>query len=179
MVNQPEFSHIIKIADIGVGQSHLKLVANEEQRAALAERFDLLSLGSLEADIALSRESRGILAEGTFRAKLEQACIATGDPVPANLDEPVRILFVPEPANAADTEVELDADDCDTMFYDGQNIDVGEAIAQSLGLALDPYPRSASAEAALKKAGVISEEAAQAESGPFGALASLKDKLQK
>jgi hypothetical protein len=37
-------------------------------------------------------------------------------------------------------------------------------------LALDPYPRSAGADAALKEAGVLSE----IEAGPFAALAKLK-----
>ncbi len=177
MVSQNEFSHVVKAADIGAGQTQTRLAAGEDERAALAIRFDLLSLASLEADIALWRDARGILAEGRMRASLEQPCIATGEPVPDRIDEAVRILFVPEPADTAEAEVELDTDDCDAMFYDGQSVDLGEAIAQSLGLALNPYPRSPNAEAALKKAGVINEEAAQQESSPFGALASLKDKL--
>ena len=44
-----------------------------------------------------------------------------------------------------------------------------------MALALDPFPRGPGAEAALKVAGVISEE----EAGPFGALAGLKDRLGK
>ena len=39
-------------------------------------------------------------------------------------------------------------------------IDLGAALADTLALALDPYPRSPSAEAALKEAGVLSEEQA-------------------
>jgi len=61
------------------------------------------------------------------------------------------------------------------MFHDGQLIDLGEAVAQSLGLALDPYPRSPNADALLKAAGVKRED----EAGPFGVLASLKEKLEK
>jgi hypothetical protein len=60
----------------------------------------------------------------------------------------------------------------DVQFHDGTAIDVGEAVAQSLALALDPYPRAPDAEAALKEAGVTSE----AETGPFAALAALKGK---
>ena len=57
--------------------------------------------------------------------------------------------------------------------YDGGAIDLGETAAETMALALDPFPRGPGAEAALKAAGVISEE----EAGPFGALAGLKDKL--
>jgi hypothetical protein len=45
-------------------------------------------------------------------------------------------------------------------------------VADELSLALDPYPRSAGAEDALRDAGVLSEEQA----GPFAALAALKGK---
>jgi uncharacterized metal-binding protein YceD (DUF177 family) len=56
------------------------------------------------------------------------------------------------------------------VFYDGAAIDLGTAIADTLALSLDPYPRSASADAALKEAGVLSEEQAS----PFAVLAKLK-----
>ena len=51
-------------------------------------------------------------------------------------------------------------------------------VAQSMrpwmiALSLDPYPRSAGADAALKEAGVLTEE----EASPFAALAALKSKM--
>lgn len=178
MVNDNEFSHVVKLGDIGVGVTKVHIAANDEQRAALAKRFDLESLDSLQADIALSRDARGVLAEGRFTAKLAQYCIATRDPVPVQMDEALAIRFVAEPADGEDAEIELDADDCDSMFHDGQGVDIGEAVAQSMGLALDPYPRSADAETVLKQAGVVSEDQAQEETGPFSALKALKDKLK-
>ena len=76
-------------------------------------------------------------------------------------------------AAAAPEEVELTADDLDLMPVDGGAIDLGEAVAETMALALDPFPRGPGAAAALKAAGVISEEEAK----PLGALAGLKDKL--
>ena len=58
------------------------------------------------------------------------------------------------PADAPDEEIELGEADCDVVFYDGATIDLGGAIADTLALSLDPYPRSAGADAALKEAGV-------------------------
>jgi uncharacterized metal-binding protein YceD (DUF177 family) len=58
------------------------------------------------------------------------------------------------------------------VFHDGATIDLGGAIADTLALALDPYPRSAGADEALREAGVISE----AEASPFAVLARLKGK---
>ena len=57
--------------------------------------------------------------------------------------------------------------------YEAEQIDLGEAIAQTLYLALDPYPRGPDADSIAEKKGLKSEE----EAGPFGALAALKDKL--
>jgi uncharacterized metal-binding protein YceD (DUF177 family) len=80
---------------------------------------------------------------------------------------------MPEPAvTSPDEEIELGESDCDTVFYDGAQIDLGTAVADTLALSVDPYPRSAGAEAALKEAGVLTEEQA----GPFAALAALKGK---
>ena len=97
--------------------------------------------------------------------------VVTGDPVEAHADEAFDIYFLPEPVTGqAEEEVELIESDCDVVFHDGSAIDLGSAIADTLALSLDPYPRSAGAEAALKEAGVLSE----AEAGPFAALAKLK-----
>ena len=175
MVSANEFSHIIKLDAIGAGASSIRLSADARTREALAVRFDLAALESLDAELSVSRDPKGVLAEGRIHAALSQYCIATGDPVPTVLDEPVKIRFVPEPVERLETEIELEADDCDSMFYDGQSIDLGEAVAQSLGLALDPYPRSPDAAEELKAAGVKAED----EIAPTGALAGLKDLLAK
>jgi len=74
-----------------------------------------------------------------------------------------------------DEEVELSERELDLIFYDGTAIDLGEAVAETLALSLDPYPRAPNAEEALKAAGVKSEE----EAGPFAALAGLRDKMKK
>ena len=50
-------------------------------------------------------------------------------------------------------------------------LDLGEAIAQSLALAVDPFATGPGAEQARKEAGLMDEGAA----GPFAALAALKD----
>ena len=98
-------------------------------------------------------------------------CIASGEPVAAAIDEAFAIRFVPPPVvDGPEAELELGAADLDTVIHDGQAIDLGEAVADSLALALDPYPRGPKADEALKAAGVLSE----AEAGPFAALAKLK-----
>mgnify|MGYP002780836962 CR=1 FL=1 len=146
--------------------------ADEAERAAVAERLDLLGLDRLEAVLTLRCEGEKVRAEGRLRASVTQACVATGEPVPAMVDEKIALLFMPEPAGTPDEEVELSAEDLDVIFHDGREIDLSAAVADELSLALDPYPRSAGAEDALREAGVMSEEQA----GPFAALAALKGK---
>ena len=69
-------------------------------------------------------------------------------------------------------ELDLDVDEEDVEVAAEGIVDLGDICVQYLPVALDPYPRSAKAEDALKEAGVLSEEQA----GPFAALAALKGK---
>lgn len=165
-----DFAHRLRLDSIGDGQ-RLDLVAGEAERKAVAERLRLASLERLEAHAVLERDGPQVRARGRVRAALEQSCIATGEPVAEHVDEPFDISFVPAPVEGApDAEIELAPEDCEIVFYDSQAIDLGEAIADTLALAMQPYPRSPDAEDVLKQAGVLSE----AEAGPFAALAKIK-----
>jgi uncharacterized metal-binding protein YceD (DUF177 family) len=168
-----DFAHRLTLDRIRTGE-RVDLVADDKERSAIAERLDLPSLDRLEAHASLERDGDAVRATGRVAASLEQRCVVTGEPVAAHLDEPFDIAFVPEPrAGEVPEEVELRPEDCDVVFHDGAAIDLGTAIADTLALSLDPYPRSASAEAALREAGVLSEE----EAGPFAALAKLRKSL--
>lgn len=168
-----DFAHRLTLDRIRDGE-RIDLVADDQERQAIAERLGLQSLERLEAHAALSRDGDSIRACGRIGASLEQRCVVTGEPVAAHIDEPFEIAFLPEPrSGAADEEIELTSGECDVVFHDGAAIDLGSAIADTLALSLDPYPRSAGAEAALREAGVLTE----AEAGPFAELAKLKKGL--
>jgi len=149
------------------------LVATDADRERIAGKIDLISLGRLEAHCVLKHRGSGICATGRIKAAVEQACVASGEPVAAYIDEAFELQFQPEPTRAPDEELELSGDDLDIIFHDGQGIELGEAIADTLAVLIDPYPRGPNAEATLQEAGVLSEEQA----GPFAALAALKGKL--
>jgi len=168
-----DFAHRLPLDQIRDGD-RLDIVADDEERTAVADRLDLLNLDRFEAHAVLSRDGLKVRASGRLKAALGQSCVATGEAVPAHIDEPFDLLFVPEPkSRSADDEIELGEDELDTIFHDGSAIDLGGAIADTLALSLDPYPRSAGADAALREAGVLAEE----EASPFAALAALKSKL--
>lgn len=168
-----DFAHRLTLERISDGE-RVDLNADEAERRAIAERLDLPSLERLEAHASLARDGETVRATGRVAASLEQRCVVTGEPVAAHVDEPFDIAFVPEPrVGEVPEEIELRPEDCDLVFHDGAAIDLGTAIADTLALALDPYPRSAAAESALREAGVLSEE----EAGPFAVLAKLKKGL--
>ena len=168
-----DFAHRLTLDRIRDGD-RLDLVADADECAAVANRLGLLGLERFGAHAVLTRDGQIVRASGRLKASLTQACVASGDPVDARVDEAFALKFVPAlVVTAPEEELELEGDDLDTLFYDGAAIDLGEAIADSLALAIDPYPRSPAAAEALREAGVIGEE----EAGPFAALAALKGKL--
>lgn len=173
-MTQPEFSRPVRLDTLGDVPRAMAVEADEAERAALARRFGIVAIESLHAKASLVRAGERVQCDGRLRAVVTQACVASGEPVKASLDEAFALRFVPETGDGAEDEIELDAADLDEIGYDGSSVDVGEAVAQTLALALDPFPRAPNADAALREAGVIGEE----EAGPFGALKELKDRLR-
>ncbi|HYI49871.1 MAG TPA: DUF177 domain-containing protein [Allosphingosinicella sp.] len=171
----PEYSRPVRIDSIGEQGRSLEIAADEGERAALARRFGLLALARLDAVLTLSRNGQEIAVHGRLAAAVTQACVATAEPVAAEIEAPFDLVFRPQPDPAqAEDEVELSESEMDVVFHDGAEIDLGELVAETLALVLDPYPRVPDADELLKAAGVKSEE----EAGPFGALAGLRDKLK-
>jgi uncharacterized metal-binding protein YceD (DUF177 family) len=164
------FAHRLKLDQVRDGE-RVKLVADEAERKSVAGRLGLSDLDCLQAHATLTRKDDLIEADGRIVASLTQNCVVTGVPVPSHVDEAFSLIFMPAPqGNRSDEEVALGPADCDVVFYDEGIIDLGSAIADTLALSLNPYPRSAGADAALKEAGILTE----AEAGPFAALAQLK-----
>jgi len=169
-----EFARPQRVDTIGDDARTIEIDADAQERAALAKRFDLIGIEKLTGKFTIRRDAAGIVAEGRVAAAVTQACSITGDPLPAAVDEPVALRFVAE-EDAGQDEVELGDSDIDVIPYDGGTIDLGEVAAETMALALDPFPRGPNAEVVLKEAGVLSEEQA----GPFGVLAALRDRLDK
>jgi uncharacterized metal-binding protein YceD (DUF177 family) len=150
--------------------------ATEAERAALATRFGLGAVERLRAEVALEAKPRAIRATGRLVAAIMQPCAVSGEDFPVAIDEPIDLRFIEEnPRPVAEDEaieLELEADDCDEIEYAGDMFDLGEAVAQTLGLAIDHYAEGPNADAARKAAGIVQEGEQQ---GPLAALlAGLK-----
>lgn len=159
----PEFSRPFRAHEVGGTVRQQAIEADPAERAALATRFALLGLDRLTATLELRRDAAGIRVTGQIHAAGQQPCVATAEPVPFLITEPVQLLLT-EAAPDGD-DIELADSDLDTEPLDGDIIDLGEIAAQALALALDPYPRST-----LPAPGVITEAQAKADSSPFAIL---------
>ena len=165
----PEFSRMVDLRQITAAP--VTLVATEQQRAALAARFELVRIDRLEATIALEADGQVVAATGRLRAAWVQPCAVSGEDLAQSADEPIVLRFVPARTDhAPDEEIELSEGELDEIEYSGTAFDLGEAVAQSLALAIDPFATGPQADTARKAAGIVSE----GEASPFAALAGLK-----
>lgn len=173
----PELSRTVRTDTIGRTPRDVEIEATAGECAAIATRFGLVKVSHLSASVSVVRAEPDFEARGHLTAAVVQVCVATAEPVPARIETPFTIRFRPQPAATAEEELELAEDELDVMFIDGALIDLGEAVAQTLALSLDPFPRAMNAAEVLAAAGVVDED--HAGIGPFGALAGLKEILKR
>lgn len=166
MMTAPEFSRMFDVRQCHGKQ--VELTANEQERAALAERFGLVRIDRLEARLSLSRKDRTVDAWGTIEAEFVQSCAVSAEDLPVTVSEEIAFRFVPETGgHSPDDEIEIDAHECDEIDYAGTDFDLGEAVSQSLALAVDPFATGPEAEEARTRF-------EDREASPFAALAALK-----
>lgn len=174
-----EFSRVVAVDVLEQGEVAETISAREEERLALAARFGLVALDSLSAQMTLRRIGRGpvVRVEGRLSAEVLQTCVVSLEPVRSRIEEEFVLLYAPEGSGVRHGHVLEEGfgvadDDWPEPLEEGR-IDIGEAVAQQLALALDPYPR---------KPGVRLEDmigrpegagADEAPAGPFAALVRL------
>ncbi len=137
---KPEFSRPVDVSRMGRLEHRMEIKANEEERAALARRFDLIELPALAAELVLKKRGDGVIEmSGRWHGRVVQRCVVTLEPVAAELEGGVRLFFGGTGAAAA-------ADPLDDEGWpepiEGGVIDAGEAVAQLMAVSLDPYPRA-------------------------------------
>lgn len=165
----PELLRRLSIADLLPAERQAeKIHVDVVERAAIAERLNILSIESLSVQLELFRDLTGdVTLVGRIVADIVQACVVTLEPVAQHIDVPLYQRFS---ARAEEEEGE-DEDPVEPIVDD--EIEVGEVIVQNLSLALDPYPRAPEAEFE-----EVDDEAGKP-SGPFAALAVLRDDGEK
>jgi len=166
----PEFPRPVRVDDLDEDEAReIVLSATEDERRALVARFGLADLARFEARCVLRRSGETVQAELTLSAEVVQSCVVTLDPVPARIEATVAVAFAAAARRLERVvDVDIDADDPPEPII-GNAIELGEAVAEAFGVALDPYPRSPGA--------AFDGWSDQGEGGrenPFSVLARLK-----
>jgi uncharacterized metal-binding protein YceD (DUF177 family) len=158
-----EFHRPVTLDRIGAQGLDVTLEANPLECAALADRMKLPVVHAMSCVFHLLPESRDVVvASGYLRARVTQTCVVSLEDFETSVEENFQVRFVPSGEERDDIDPEAD----DEIPFEGNQIDLGEAAAEQLGLALDPYPRMPGAE--------LPEAEATAEASPFAALAGLR-----
>ena len=142
----PELHRPLPAARVTEAEQVFPVEANAAECAALAARMGLVAVRSLSCPFRLRRLAGGavdvIEAQGRLRAEVVQICVVSLDPFPAVVEEAFTVRFVAaEGGFAEDDEAGFDPEAVDEIPITGGILDLGEAAAEQLALALDPYPR--------------------------------------
>lgn len=177
----PEFSLVVAAGDVAPGGTEFRFEADAAALKALAQRFGVLEVCSLagRAKVRPYRKA-GLTLEASFEAEVVQSCVVTLDPLHQTISEFFKTRYLPahmiepETSDISDArEIMVDAEDEDAPEpMIGASIDVGEAVAEQLSLAIDPYPRKP--EAVFAPSPPEQENAPETRPNPFAELEKLK-----
>jgi uncharacterized metal-binding protein YceD (DUF177 family) len=176
-----EFARHAIIESWPEGGLEIEVEATPEERQALARRFGLIELSSLAASARFERSADGreLRLRGQLRADVIQSCVVSLDPVASHLEEAIERRYrrlapgeaMPEP------ELLVDPGAAEAEPLRSTSIDLGEVVAEELGLALDPYPRAGDAYERLPQLGAdVSLGKPGQRPSPFAVLEDLYDK---
>lgn len=147
-----EFSRVVSIEPWPVDGIAVDLVATPAECRLLKERFDLVDLGPLTASCRIDQVNTDLVVSGMLEAGLVQSCVVTLQPIASTLRVPLRRHFrrrsVREGMAVGEEEM-ISGDTIDVEILDGDDLDLGEVIAEELCLALPPYPRADNADQVL------------------------------
>ena len=123
----------------------MTLVADEPACVRIARFLDLEGLRDLKATLAHAPWRDGVKIEGRVEAIAMRLCGVSLEAFEERIDTPLLLRLVPEgsvnaPAPEAELVVTLDGDDPPEVV-DGDRLDIASYVVESLGLALEPFPR--------------------------------------
>ncbi|MBV9955726.1 MAG: DUF177 domain-containing protein [Pseudolabrys sp.] len=162
----PAWSFPVVVADIPDEGAHFEISADDAERAGVAKLAGVRSVQRLAAVFDVSRRGAGVHIAGTVKARVEQTCVITLDPVKADVEEAVDLEYASAPGGAqSGRRKRKDTDPPETL--ENGIADLGAVATEFLILGLDPYPRAPGAEFSQPK---TADNGAK----PFAALEALK-----
>ena len=149
---------------------------SEEERETIMALLDLKDLGRLSFVYRL-RQGTGkkVLLTGHLQADVVQTCVVTLEPVPARIGVPVEAEFLPMEKIAALQKRAEDPSQAGEIDWpeaiEGDEIDLGPLVYETLATSLDPYPKKAEADFKWSD----SEQSGETpKNNPFSVLKGLK-----
>lgn len=170
-----EFRRLVRLDELGRKDVERTLNASAEERDALARRFEIAEIATLEASVRIQRTAAGVFTvTGTFEADIVFIGEEADEAMDFTVNEPIEEVFVTEQGWESLRESSVDGE-VDAELLSDEIIDLGEAVAQNLSLALDPLLL----EAGTLEAGAVTYTAGgEDEDGkpehPFARLAVLR-----
>jgi uncharacterized metal-binding protein YceD (DUF177 family) len=162
----PELHRPITLGRVGPNGLEVTVVANASECFALAERMKLAAVQTLSCEFRLEWDCSGaLIAHGHLRAEVAQTCVVSLEEFAASVEERFTVRCVAE-GKQSDT---VDPDALDEITYAEGSLDLGEAAAEQLALALDPYPRAPGTPA-------VSDGPDASEVHPLASLAALRQR---
>ncbi len=158
-----ELERIVPLDRVSAHGTDIVVEATDAERTALARRLSLPAILQLRCRFRLRRALAGAVdADGTLEARVVRTSVVTLDDFPQDVAEAFQLRFVPVGQEGDDE----DPDSPDEIPFDGTALDLGEAAAEQLALALDPYPREPGA--------TLPEDSNDPVPASFAALARLR-----
>jgi uncharacterized metal-binding protein YceD (DUF177 family) len=146
------------------GPQICKIDCDESECTALAARFGFAAVARLSARLKVKRAGPGHWnVTGKLQAEVTQLCGVTGEPVPESVDFTIEERYCRASEEGTDIDVSLDGFE---PLVDGA-IDLGEVVAQTLAISVNPWPRSVDAPHSFAVGESEKEH-------PFAGLAALK-----
>ena len=156
---------IIKVDRIRADSPNFfKFVASDKELKLLATRFSFLDVLSLSAVLTICKSARGCWdVVGQLRGVVVQACSSSGVPVRETVDFLIEERYVRFVGNQEEVEVHMGG----AEPLENEAINIGELLAQSLAIAVTPWPRVPEAPETYTSGEELPDH-------PFAGLAALK-----
>lgn len=158
-----EFSRPLQVDRVPNLGCHERLAADEKECAALAKRFGLPKIHSLGGFLkAVPWRGGGLKIIGTLNATVDQVSVISLETFTSDLEFAVERYFLSPRAGQPTAEEDVD-------IIENGSVDLGEILAESMALELDPNPRQEG-----EVFNDIEEHPESAKVSPFTGLSKLK-----
>ena len=145
--------------------------------------FELRLVRPVNVDLEIYKRAEHIRIQGLIEGVLQVACHRCLRPFPFPVKEAVDLFLMEEQEAPGEEEIEVDPEEMEYEFFDGEVIEIDQLIAEQIFLAL-PFKVlcSETCQGICPRCGVnLNEEACrcdkEAEDSPFAKLEKLKEQL--